>query len=286
MGKGSVALVFGVVALLASSLAIGSGALAANTPTASTGAAREVTDTSATVTGSINPNGQATMYAFQYGPVMPYAAETAAQNVGSGAVTSPVVTELTGLQPGTTYHFRLLATNASGTSAGGDVTFRTGGIAPPPGASLIAATGRATNVDTHDATLAGTINSSGARAGSSVNYYFQLGAQFYELQTLGQAYRSSGATIPVSARLSGLQSGRLYHYRLVAVNDEGVPSAGTDQTFSTAPTTRLNLRAVQAFASPVFQRRLPDIVTVSGRLLLPPSLDAALACHGFVDISF
>jgi phosphodiesterase/alkaline phosphatase D-like protein len=201
-------------------------------------------------------------------------------------VVTSVATELTGLQPGTTYHFRLIATNASGTSAGSDLTLTTGGIAPPPGASLTAVTGIATQVDAHDATPNGTITASGSTAGSAVRYYFQLGAQLYELETLGQTFRASSMTVPVYARLTGLQSDRLYHYRLIAVTDDGVASAGSDRTFSTAPTTRLNPLAVQAFASPVSQRRLPDTVTVSGRLLPPSSLDSALACHGFVDITF
>jgi hypothetical protein len=279
-------LALGALALFGTGLAIESGALAANPPTATTGAAREVTDTTAAVAGWINPSGQATRYAFQYGAFTPYASETAVQDGGSGNAMTAVATELTGLQPGTTYHFRLLATNASGTSVGSDLTFRTGGIAPPPGTSLIATTGLVTNIDAHDASLNGTIEPSGPTVGSTVNYYFQLGTQFYELETLGQALRSSSATVPVSARLIGLQSDHLYHYRLVAMGESGVTSAGADRTFSTAPTTRLNPRAIQAFASPVFQRRLPDIVTVSGRLLPPRSLQADSACHGFVDITF
>jgi hypothetical protein len=60
--------------------------------------------------------------------------------------------------------------------------------------------------------------------------------------------------------------------------------AGSDVGFSTIPNSRVNPRAVEVSVSPRFQRRLPDIVTVSGRVVAPPTLDNELACRGYFDI--
>jgi len=277
----------GAVALGGSGLAIASGA-SGGVPTVTAGAASAITNTSATVTGSVNPNGQATTYAFQYGTSTQYSEQTAVQDAGSGTVPAAVTADIADLQPGTTYHLRLIASNASGTSAGSDATFKTGGLAPPSSStSLVSTTGTTTGIDAHAAELTGTINPSGSRVGETVRYYFQLGTtQPYALQTIVQTFPAGNATVPVHALATGLASGQLYHYRLLAVNDSGGVSAGADQTFSTLPTTRLQPLAVDVSVSPTFQTRLPDTVTVSGRLVPPPSLTSAQACQGYFDITF
>ena len=120
-----------------------------------------------------------------------------------------------------------------------------------------------------------------------MSYYFQLGpTQPYALQTVPQTFAAGGAPVSVGAALAGLQSMTSYHYRLVAVNEAGQPSVGADRTFTTLPKTRLQPVAVRISASPSFQRRLPDRVTVSGKMIHPSSLTDALACRGYFDITF
>jgi hypothetical protein len=265
-----------------SGLAIASGALAANGPGVGTGNAAEVTNTTAAVIGAIDPNGQDTTYAFQYGTTIQYSGQTAVHSVGPPITYKTVTAQLTGLRPGTTYHFRVIAANASGTMAGSDVTFKTGGLAPAFGVSPVAVTGAATAIGAHDAVLTGTLNPSG----SNVRYYFQLGTrQPYEFQTISQTL-PAGRPGSVQAPVSGLQSDQVFHYRLVAVSENGEVSAGSEQSFLTVPSGRLNPSALQVSVSPAFQRRLPDTVTVSGRLVPPRSLPRAVACQGFVDIAF
>ena len=91
------------VALGGSGLAIASGGAS---PAVTAGAASAITNTSATLTGSVNPNGQDTTYAFQYGTSTQYSEQTALQDAGSGSVPAAVTANIADLQPGTTYHFR------------------------------------------------------------------------------------------------------------------------------------------------------------------------------------
>ena len=99
-------------------------------PTASTGPASDVTATTARIAGTVNPDGVATTHDVQYGATTTYGSRTAAADAGAGTGATAVSTVLTGLKPGTTYHYRVTATNASGTSDGADRTFTTAKPAP------------------------------------------------------------------------------------------------------------------------------------------------------------
>jgi hypothetical protein len=104
----------------------GAGDALAAVPSASVGPARSVTQSTAVLTGTVNPNGQPTTYAFQYGTTRAYGAATPTQGpTGAGKRGLPVSAAVSGLAPGTTYHYRLVATNTSGTKASGDRTFTT-----------------------------------------------------------------------------------------------------------------------------------------------------------------
>jgi phosphodiesterase/alkaline phosphatase D-like protein len=287
MSKNTLLSSLAAAALAGSGLAIASGAFASTGPTVTTGTASAIANTSATISGTVNPNGQATTYAFEYGTSTSYTQQTAVQSAGSGAAPVKATAELKNLQPGTTYHFRILAVNSGGTATGKDATFKTSGLAPPVSASPRASTAAATGIEVNGAKLIGTIDPAGMHPGDSVSYYFQLGpAQPYDLQTLPQTLTVGSAPATVSAQVTGLQSLTTYHYRLVAVDANGQLGAGADQTFSTLPKTRLNPVAVQISASPKFQRRMPDRVVVSGKLVPPSSLPDTLACRGYFDIVF
>jgi hypothetical protein len=96
----------------------------ADLPTATTGAATGVGETSATLDGTLGAGGSSTAY-FQYGTTAAYGSFTAAQSVGASISTSPLAAAIGGLAPGTTYHFRLVAENLDGVVYGGDQTFAT-----------------------------------------------------------------------------------------------------------------------------------------------------------------
>jgi hypothetical protein len=94
-------------------------------PRVATGQAQNAISQTATLTGTIDPNGRSTNWHFDYGPTTAYGARTPNRNAGSGQSSVAVSEPLANLTPNTTYHFRLVASNAAGTSAGSDGTFVT-----------------------------------------------------------------------------------------------------------------------------------------------------------------
>ena len=100
-------------------------AQAASAPGANTLAASSIAYSSATLNGNVNPRGQATDYVFQYGTTRQYGSQTPLAPVGAGSAVVKVSQTITGLAPLTTYHYRILATNPSGATAGPERTFTT-----------------------------------------------------------------------------------------------------------------------------------------------------------------
>jgi hypothetical protein len=102
---------------------------------ATTGPATEIGPQSATLIGSIDEIGVPTSYRFEYGPTTAYGSETPAIDLGSEVTVLPVAATVAGLNPGTTYHFRLVATNKAGVGLGHDQTFTTPPAPPAPSGS-------------------------------------------------------------------------------------------------------------------------------------------------------
>jgi hypothetical protein len=125
----------GVVAALAV-MATPAVSLAAPTPSVSTGSATLVQASTATLNGSINPQGQSTTYFFEYGHTRSYGYQTVVAGAGAGNQTVHVSVPVSGLASLTTYHYRLIAVNGSGASTGGDQTFTT--LAVPLSLSIAA----------------------------------------------------------------------------------------------------------------------------------------------------
>lgn len=99
-------------------------------PTVTTVSANEISSNTAEINGTVNPNGLETTYYFQYGETTAYNFESSHLNAGSGSNTVNVESELSGLTADTLYHYRLVASNATGTNYGAGMTFTT--TASPP----------------------------------------------------------------------------------------------------------------------------------------------------------
>lgn len=95
------------------------------TPAVTTGQGTNVTTNSATLNGIVNPDGLATTVQFEWGRTSAFGNVTPGQDIGDGTADLPVSFDLTGLLPGTVYHFRLVASNVSGTGTGLGETFQT-----------------------------------------------------------------------------------------------------------------------------------------------------------------
>jgi len=217
-----------LLAVLVGCLSLPGAALAASAPAAVTGAVTTFSDTSATVTGTVNPNGQTTTWHFDYGTSTSYGSSTPATAAGSGTANANVSATITGLVPGTTYHYRFVAANASGTTAGGDGVFTTSGT-PAPAVVTAPASGLAST----SATLNGSVNPNGR----ATTWYFEYGTSTaYGSRTPSQNAGAGTAAVNVSAPAGGLRTGVAYHFRLVATSNAGT-TRGLDQSFvlRTAP---------------------------------------------------
>jgi streptogramin lyase len=241
----------------------------APTPSVTTGDTSEVTFDSATLTGVVTPGsvGAAsdTKWCFQYGtgasseynlgsaPLLP-------GDAGQGTAAIPVSVDLTGLQGGATYRYRLVAVNslglgltstACGSEGGHEADGSEGMFTTPislPGP--LASTGGASAVSENAAVISGTVDPQGFRT----TYEFQVGIDTsYGAQVFGEAGEGSESR-PVGVSLQYLQPGTTYHYRLVAISPGGT-SYGADATFTTSVFVTAALSAPAAtplVATPVF----------------------------------
>jgi hypothetical protein len=102
-------------------------AMVLSAPTVATNAAFAVTATSATLNGTVNPNGrEVSECKFEYGPTSSYGSSApCSSHPGSGTNAVAVSAPIAGLTSGTTYHFRIAAVNVGGESAGSDETLKT-----------------------------------------------------------------------------------------------------------------------------------------------------------------
>ncbi|MHB1885943.1 MAG: hypothetical protein ACYCVV_13225, partial [Acidimicrobiales bacterium] len=193
-------------------------------PTVTTEAATAVSLSTATLVGTVNPNGLQTTYQFQYGTSTSYGAATTLETVGSGTSAVPVTADISGLSSDTTYDFRLVANNTQGTGYGANLTFTTGAVP-----SVV--TEAATAVSLNAAALQGTVNPNGLQT----TYQFQYGTSTsYGLVSppSPQGIGSGTSAVPVTANISGLSPDTTYDFRLTASSSAG-STKGSNLTFTT-----------------------------------------------------
>jgi hypothetical protein len=254
-------------------------AVAASSPTVAPGATTSISETDATLHGSVDPNGVLTTYQFDWGPTnaLGHVSPATAASAGAGTTAVAVSTKLAGLSPGTTYYFTLVATNSDGASTTPIEAFKTTGN-PAPGPT----TGAAANVGRFQATLTGTIDPNS----EATTYFFEYGlTSSYGLQTYAQTLPAGIAPVPVSVTLPGLAPGFTFHYRLVASHGSTSVSYGADSAFETEPFPRPVTR-FDFNISPRMPARGQWRFAVSGRVGIPSGTPAALACFGKVHVRF
>lgn len=192
-------------------------------PSATTEAASFITSGAADLHGSVNPHGCETNYVFEYGTTTSYGGLAGGGLAGSGTSNVSVEGTVAGLLPGTLYHYRISATNSNGTTKGGDQVFTT------PSEKPAVTTEEATSITTTGATLNGSVNPKGA----STTFEFEYGTttSYGKKSEIGSA-GSGTSSVKESRSITGLTTGTLYHFRLVATNGNGTTN-GADKTFKT-----------------------------------------------------
>ncbi len=209
-------------------------------PTVKTEKATEVTGTSATLNATVNPNGgEVTSCKFEYGPKVPYEKSvTCTELPGSGSSPVAVSAPISSLSANTPYHFRIVATNASGaaggTGEGADETLKTTVEAPT------VKTGHAEEITQTSAKLNATVNPNGGEVTSCKFEY--VTARHFEFDGYFEAHTvscspppgSGTSAVPVSATVTELTANTTYHFRISATNAGGT-SEGLDETFKALP---------------------------------------------------
>jgi hypothetical protein len=218
-----------LLVLTLAALALLPATAAAQAPDADTGAAADVTATTATLTAVVAPRGEDTTYRFEYGTSVAYGLQTPAREAGDGSAGVEVREPVLELSPATTYHYRVVAENASGEALGQDMTFTT---APNPAIPRAFGLRVAQNSPT-DPVVRATINPEG----SATSWHVEYGHTTAFLVTPDQELPAGIADVPVTATLTGLEPSRRVFWRVVATNAAGIRRSGR-RHFSTlrAPT--------------------------------------------------
>ncbi len=198
-------------------------------PSANTGAASAVTNTTAQLNGTVTAHGLGSAYVFEYGTSLAFGNVTLPPgNAGSGTAGQPVSAPLSGLQPNTTYFYRLVATNSAGTTNGPVMAVTTSGTATAPTATTAAST----DVTATRAWFAGTVNPSGVPTAFTVEYGTTTDfGQITPVESAG----NFGGVVQVRVPAFNLTPGETYLYRVVATNSAGT-STGEVMSITT-PTT-------------------------------------------------
>jgi hypothetical protein len=196
-------------------------------PTVTTEAPSSLKARSAFARSTVNPGGLPTTYQFEYGTTTAYGSfsPVSPRSIGSGTVPLGTAEErLVGLQPGTTYHYRVIATNEAGEAEGADETFTTPKLPT-------ATTEAASAVKAATATLNAMVNP----GGSETSYQFEYGtttAYGAKAPVSPKAIGSGTVGVALSEAIGGLEPNTTYHYRVVATSEPEV-IRGLDSTFTT-----------------------------------------------------
>jgi len=192
-------------------------------PVAGTRAATNIRKTSATLNGIVNANDLPTTVTFEYGTTPGHGVTiSAVQSPVTGNVPVLVNADISGLQAGITYYFRVVAANSLAKSSGIDIPFRYIGEVP------YAETGPATNSSPRTVQLNGIVNTGGLS--TVVTFEYGTTESYGNTVTAAQGPVTGLNPVWVSANVTDLKPGTNYHYRIVAVNDEGA-ATGRDFTF-------------------------------------------------------
>lgn len=205
-------------------------------PAVATDAATAITQNAATLHGTVNAEGSATSYHFQYGTTTRYGSSVPVPDAsaGSGLAPQPVTAEISGTGSDT-HHFRLVAANAGGTTVSPDAIFTPIPPPPPPPPQPPAVSTGAAEVSQDSATFSfqGTVNPQGL----PTSYHFDWGMTTSYGRSVPEPDASAGSAStpqPVTYTFSASLAPGTWHCRIVATNSAGTVY-GNDVTFTPGP---------------------------------------------------
>jgi hypothetical protein len=248
----------------------------ASTPAVVTEPATSIGENSAILRGRVDPRGSSTIYEFQWGLTTAYGLATTKHSAGKGKAYVAVAAKVSGLIPGTVYHYRVIAVNKGGQTIGADRALKTAGNPPPD-----VATGPATQLTATSATVTGTINPNK----ETTHYAFQWGTSTTYSATTLSVGSTKGGPQTVTTTISPLPSGTLIHYRLVAYHSDGLVVSGGDQTLWTYPSPR-PVPVLTSKSSPKHESGGPFLFTTTGSVQSANPWPAALQCNGSVIVHY
>jgi hypothetical protein len=225
-----------------------------NSPTVATLTPSGVTGTTATLHGTINPQGLPTTWRFEYGTTTAYGNTTSVVNAGSLPTTQNVNAGISGLTLGTTYHYRIVGVNYEGTTYGADYSLI--------GANTTITTTPVTAITNNTATTGGNIvidatvpvYTRGVCYGTSPN------------PDLSGSFTSNGNGVGAfSTNLTGLQGNTTYYARAYASGLNGI-YYGDQVSFTTECNSAL-LPVSENFTSPTWPSCWTQKLTASGNNL-------------------
>jgi len=177
-----------------------------------------VSNTFASLQGSVTANNLSTSAWFEYGTSVSLGATVGNQSVGSSNNSITYSYTLSGLQSNTTYYYRAVAQNSQGTSYGQVLSFTTQYQQVFNYTQPSVSTNAASHVSQTSVTLNGSVNPNGF----DTTYWFEYGYSQSLGQTVGvQSLGSGNGTQYVSRYISGLAANSNYYYRIAAQNAGG-----------------------------------------------------------------
>lgn len=222
-------------------------------PIARTTPVSAVSPTAATLNGMLDPQGAETSYHFEYGTTSAYehSVPVPDASAGTGTAAEQVSREIAGLSANTIYHYRLVATNATGVSYGKDSAFLT---APPVVSGVESASGPIDGGETVTITGTGFVAVTAVRFGSSEAASFTVNSETTLTATVPLGRGTVDVTVSTPAGTSPTSAADRFTYALTAdvlawgSNSEGALGDGTEMS-STLPVEVQGLSAVSSLAA-------------------------------------
>ncbi len=207
-----------------------------------------ITRTTASLLGEINPGNSPTTYYIEYGETEAYGASgspTKEADMPASASSQPIEPQqLEELNAGTEYHYRIVAHNEAGTTYGPDSTFTTSPRQPP-----IVESESSAQVAQTTATINGTVNPDGLQTSYVLEVGTLVEGKVLYTPTFGEV-GSGTESVALAFGLTNLLPGTTYYYRIVAINADGLVP-GAELTFTTP-----------SFANPIVEPPHPLIIPV------------------------